>query len=382
MAMGLTMLLSVIVPCFNVSAFVGDLCSALHNSAVDDVEFIFVDDMSTDDTREKISQYVNIDQRFQLSENKENLGLSETRNNGAKLASGKYLAFVDGDDLVDVEALHEILQKSQNNSDLFIIGYEELDDLTGTTAQTQERREILLGIDVETAPVSLPINNPVWCHVHKTTHFKKNLWFIGRQREDRDFCFRSFLAASEINVVTLRSVIKYRVNRRDQNSIMQRELKPDGVEFFLQHLERFLEDIKTQNPKSSTKNKQLFIYRYLKNICWEFQETSKKYPQDILSRFATKLTGISLSLMIALTDLYKIIHDEGLDKDFSSLIAYLNYFSAATRTNSKVSFPNVDSASHADQILKYSECLGPKPAVIANTCSNSKSENSHPFTNK
>ena len=171
--MGLTMLLSVIVPCFNVSAFVGDLCSALHNSAVDDVEFIFVDDMSTDDTREKISQYVNIDQRFQLSENKENLGLSETRNNGAKLASGKYLAFVDGDDLVDVEALHEILQKSQNNSDLFIIGYEELDDLTGTTAQTQERREILLGIDVETAPVSLPINNPVWCHVHKAAHFKE-----------------------------------------------------------------------------------------------------------------------------------------------------------------------------------------------------------------
>ena len=48
------------------------------------------------------------------------------------------------------------------------------------------------------------------------------------------------------------------------------------------------------------------------------------------------------------------------DKDFSSLIAYLNYFSAATRTNSKVSFPNVDSASHADQILKYSECLGPQ----------------------
>ena len=122
-----------------------------------------------------------------------------------------------------------------------------------------------------------------------------------------EILLRSFLAASEINVVTLRSVIKYRVNRRDQNSIMQRELKPDGVEFFLQHLERFLEDIKTQDPKSSTKNKQLFIYRYLKNICWEFQETSKKYPQDILSRFATKLTGISLSLMIALTDLYKII---------------------------------------------------------------------------
>ena len=52
-------------------------------------------------------------------------------------------------------SIHEILQKSQNNSDLFIIGYEELDDLTGTTAQTQERQGY--GIDVETAPVSLPI---------------------------------------------------------------------------------------------------------------------------------------------------------------------------------------------------------------------------------
>ena len=87
---------------------------------------------------------------------------------------------------------------------------------------------------------------------------------------------------------------------------MQRELQPQGVEFFIQHLERFLDDIKNQYLKKCSKNKQLFIYRYLKNICWEFQETSKKYSQDILSHFAAKLTGISLSLMIALTDLYKI----------------------------------------------------------------------------
>ena len=54
---------------FQCAAFVGDLCSTLHNSAVDDVEFIFVDDMSTDDTEknQSIRQYRSA---VQLSENK------------------------------------------------------------------------------------------------------------------------------------------------------------------------------------------------------------------------------------------------------------------------------------------------------------------------
>ena len=358
--MGLKMLLSVVVPCFNVSLFVGELCSVLHNSKLDDVEFIFVDDASTDETREKIAQYADIDRRFQLSENTNNVGLSETRNNGAAIASGKYLVFVDGDDLLDVEALYLILKNDQKNSDLIVVGYEEFDDVTGETAQNQLQKAILLGVDVETAPVSLPINNPVWCHVHKTAHFKKNLEFIGRQREDRDFCFRSFFAASNISVLTAHSVFKYRVNRRDQNSIMQREFLPEGVEFFTQHLFRFLSDVKKQDPQSLGMNKQLFIYTFLKNISWEFMVTTKKYSPEILTKFAAKLTEIGLSLMTDLADLHKILHQESADPEFNDLITYLNYFSAATKTNTVPSFPHVNSMGHADQILKYSCVFDPQ----------------------
>ena len=49
------MLLSLVIPCYNVDLFIGELCQELSNSKYNDIEFIFVDDVSTDRTVEIIN---------------------------------------------------------------------------------------------------------------------------------------------------------------------------------------------------------------------------------------------------------------------------------------------------------------------------------------
>ena len=60
------MLLSLVIPCYNVALFISDLCQELSCSKYNDIEFIFVDDVSTDGTVEIIKSYEKIDARFKI----------------------------------------------------------------------------------------------------------------------------------------------------------------------------------------------------------------------------------------------------------------------------------------------------------------------------
>lgn len=88
---------SVVVPAYN--------CSRTIKSAVDSVlsqsvptKVIVVDDCSSDDTLEKLSCYSD-DPRVVLVRNEKNLGVAASRNKGVREAAGKYVAFLDSDDM-------------------------------------------------------------------------------------------------------------------------------------------------------------------------------------------------------------------------------------------------------------------------------------------
>ena len=102
---------SVIVPVYNVESYVNDCLASLSDQKLKEIEIICVNDGSTDNSLEVVQNYAETDSRVHVI-SQENRGLSEARNSGVKIATGEYLYFIDGDDLLDENALSDLYAKA------------------------------------------------------------------------------------------------------------------------------------------------------------------------------------------------------------------------------------------------------------------------------
>lgn len=90
--------LSVIVPFYNVQSYAPEAIRSLRANAREDIEFILVDDCSTDDTPEILAEAERELNGAVLVRHERNGGLATARNTGLDASRGRYLAFLDGDD--------------------------------------------------------------------------------------------------------------------------------------------------------------------------------------------------------------------------------------------------------------------------------------------
>ena len=116
------MLLSIIVPVYNGEKKIARCLNSLVALKESDIEFIIVNDGSTDNTGDICNDYILKDQRIYLI-NQKNVGVSGARNTGLKYCRGKYVAFVDADDEVteDYNKVIECIKKEE--SELFAFDF-------------------------------------------------------------------------------------------------------------------------------------------------------------------------------------------------------------------------------------------------------------------
>ncbi len=91
--------LSVIMPCYNQSKYLGEAIEGVIGQTHKNLEVIIVDDFSTDNSVEIIEKYRKMDGRIRSIYHSSNLGVSKSRNDAISLAAGKYIAFCDADDI-------------------------------------------------------------------------------------------------------------------------------------------------------------------------------------------------------------------------------------------------------------------------------------------
>ena len=105
---------SVIVPAYNVEAFLPKCIDSILAQTFTDFELIIVDDKSPDSVPSIVDAYCTRDSRIKAIQNKQNLGLLHSRDVGIMAAIGKYIVWVDGDDYIDsnhLEFFHTELSK-------------------------------------------------------------------------------------------------------------------------------------------------------------------------------------------------------------------------------------------------------------------------------
>lgn len=106
--------ISVIIPTYNSARYIGSCIQSVLGQTFQDFEIIVVDDCSSDDTVRIVMEMAQRDGRIRLTRHAVNSGAaSEPRNTGLRLSRGKYIGFLDSDDMYTPTALAELISVAE-----------------------------------------------------------------------------------------------------------------------------------------------------------------------------------------------------------------------------------------------------------------------------
>lgn len=118
-------MVSIIMPAYNAERYISECIQSIINQNIKGWELIVIDDGSTDTTLQLCKSYAKADARIKVFHQK-NAGVSVARNRGLEKASGKYIVFVDADDILPKDSL-KIRIQLMDNADMGIASYELID---------------------------------------------------------------------------------------------------------------------------------------------------------------------------------------------------------------------------------------------------------------
>lgn len=119
-------LVSVIVPVWNGEKYLEECVESILGQSLREIEIILVDDGSTDGTWPLMERFAERDGRIRLLR-RANSGVSEARNAGLDISTGRYIRFVDADDRLPPDSMRLLVEKAQErDSDLVLAAYTEV----------------------------------------------------------------------------------------------------------------------------------------------------------------------------------------------------------------------------------------------------------------
>lgn len=124
-------LVSIITPSWNCADFIEETIKSIQSQTYTNWELLIQDDCSIDNTWEIVEQFAAIDSRIKYACNPQNSGAAITRNNALKRAKGRWIAFLDSDDLWLPDKLEKQLRfMVENNYKFSYTNYCEINELS------------------------------------------------------------------------------------------------------------------------------------------------------------------------------------------------------------------------------------------------------------
>ena len=121
-------LVSIITPSYNTAAYISATIQSVQAQTYEDWEMIIIDDCSDDNTDEVVGRFLP-DPRIRYYKNEKNCGAAVSRNRALKMAKGRWIAFLDSDDLWMPEKLEkQIAFMEKGNYHFSYTQYEEIDE--------------------------------------------------------------------------------------------------------------------------------------------------------------------------------------------------------------------------------------------------------------
>jgi len=232
--------ISVIVPVYNVEAYLDRCVYSILNQTYQNLEIILIDDGSTDTSPAKCDAYAAKDGRIKVL-HKPNGGLSDARNAGLALAEGTYIGYVDSDDWIEPDMYASLYRACvDNHAQLAVCRYfEEYKDRTkagGNGTVVPLTREELLKIYIS-GHEEYVIYNSVWSKLFQRELVEGMQFPKGRNSEDIMYTTRAFCRLNR--AVYLDRCLYHYVLDRDgsiMNASRAERMFGDELPFWREHI--------------------------------------------------------------------------------------------------------------------------------------------------
>lgn len=114
-------LFSILVANYNNVKFFDDLFPSLISQTYKNIEIIFVDDCSTDNSLDEVEKYAKNDPRIKVFKNDQNQGCAPTKRRCIELSSGEYFGFVDPDDFIETNAVEKMINALKQDTEIALV---------------------------------------------------------------------------------------------------------------------------------------------------------------------------------------------------------------------------------------------------------------------
>lgn len=208
--------ISIVVPVYNVENYLYQCLNSLVNQTLEEIEIIVVNDGSTDQSSEILSDFEKHYPHKIKCIHQVNQGISAARNNGVTIATGEYLAFIDSDDFIELNTYEELLNLA-NNADIVLCDIEYYWD------SNNAKNYVMKGLSPLYNDVKMPnraLLSPLfsWNKIFKREFYLKNniTFHLGTWYEDLEPMTFMLAMADEVHYLE-KTLIHY---RQRNNSIM------------------------------------------------------------------------------------------------------------------------------------------------------------------
>lgn len=220
-------LISIIVPVYNVKAYLNQCVNSLLKQTYQEFEVILVDDGSTDGSRQICEQYVGMDVRIQVI-HQENQGPAVARNTGIEIAKGDYLMFVDADDYISEDCLLMMMKTAEEyRSDFVASQFVTVKNFHMPVVVKNNRKPQILTPEqaIETMLLADKFDVSPWAKLYRAELFREIRYPEGKIYEDLGTTYKILAKCNK--PVYLPEVLYY--YRLRKNSIMDNHVFDDSV---------------------------------------------------------------------------------------------------------------------------------------------------------
>lgn len=197
-------LVSIVVPVYNVEKYFKRCVDSLVNQTLQNIEIILVDDGSLDNSGMLCDEFARNDSRI-IVIHKKNGGLSSARNVGLKIAKGKYIGFVDSDDDVELDMYERMSEKLESTNADFVMAdyirvlnngssYLKTTNIEGGLYNSEDIRRVIFPQLIMNEALCYGPLLSVWHCLYSTSFLRENqIWFDEEVRWSEDNIFSAFV---------------------------------------------------------------------------------------------------------------------------------------------------------------------------------------------
>ena len=278
---------SVLTPVYNVEKYLPECMDSLLAQSLTDIEFICINDGSTDGSLAILQEYAAKDARIKIID-QPNGGYGKAMNSGLRAASGEYIGIVESDDFIDANAFAVLYDKAvQYDVEIIKTNYYVLKNGVTSFCETLEGctyNEVFAAKDrprVLFAPM-------IWNGIQRRDFLLKNdIWFNetpGASYQDTSFKFKTLACAKKVYLME-EAFLHYRMD--NVNSSINSLAKVYCLCEEYAEIQRYLQ------AREELQDPFQYIAEVLKyrSYVWNYWRIADKYKQEFLERFLTEFVA-------------------------------------------------------------------------------------------